>query len=266
MDRIIIYVIVFIFGTIIGSFLNVCIYRIPLKNSVVIGRSHCMNCNNKLKWYELVPIISFILLRGKCKSCKSKISFQYPIVEAMNGLFYLAIFYIFGWSGSYVLIFNIIYCMATSTLFVLSIIDLRTHTIPDSLSYILLLLGIIFTIIKSISSYDETGRVIEPLLKHGIGFFAVSALLLFIFYVTQGRGIGGGDVKLMAGAGLLLGWDVVIVAFLVGCIMASVIHPIMMLFKKSDRVLAFGPYLSVGIFVGMLFGKNIISWYLYICI
>lgn len=262
MDEFILYVVVFIFGIFIGSFLNVCIYRIPLKASVVVGRSHCMSCNKGLKWYELLPLISFILLRGKCGSCKSKISFQYPIVEALNGLFYIAIFYIIGWNGYLGFMLNIIYCMVASTLIVLSVIDMRTHTIPNSLSLILFLLGIAFLIIRCIIAYNEAALIRGLILYHGIGFIAVSALLLLIYLITQGRAIGGGDIKLMAGAGLLLGWDVVIVAFLLGCILASIIYPIKALYKKSGRVLAFGPYLSAGIFLALLYGRTIINWYL----
>lgn len=262
MTELIIYIIVFLFGSVIGSFLNVCIFRIPLKKSVAFGRSHCMNCNKELKWFELVPILSFILLGAKCRSCKSKISFQYPIVEAINGLLYIVIFLVFGWAAPITIVYNSIYCMVASTLLVLSVIDLRTHIIPDKLSIFLFGWGLIFAIIRCYVAYVETGSIMEPLLKHGIGFFAVSLLLMLLFYATQGRGIGGGDVKLMAGAGLLLGWDVVIVSFLVGCVLASVIHTIRMIFKKSDRVLAFGPYLSAGIYIGMVFGRTIIEWYL----
>lgn len=262
MDKIIIYGMIFIFGTLIGSFLNVCIFRIPLKKSVAVGRSHCMNCNKDIKWYDLVPVISFIFLRGKCRYCKSKISIQYPIVEAINGVLYLAVFYSYGWADPYIIMLNIVYCIVASTLLVLSVIDLRTHTISNKLSVFLIILGLSATLIKSVSAYNDTGSFKGVLLKHGIGFFAVSILLLLIFYATSGRGIGGGDVKLMAGAGLLLGWDVVIVAFLIGCVSASIIHSIKMILKKSDRVLAFGPYLSAGIIIGMLYGKSIISWYL----
>lgn len=262
MDKIFIYGIVFIFGTLIGSFLNVCIYRIPLQKSVATGRSHCMSCNKNIKWYDLIPVFSFIFLRAKCRHCKSKISIQYPLIEAINGLLYLTVFYVYGWEGPFIIILNIIYSIVISTLIVLSVIDIRTQTIPNKLSVFLLILGFLATLTKIFLAYYNNASIKDVLLKHGIGFFAVSGLLLLIFYATGGRGIGGGDVKLMAGAGLLLGWDIVIVAFLTACFLATIIHLIKMIFKNADRVFAFGPYLSVGIIIGMLYGKDIISWYL----
>lgn len=195
---IIIYILVFIFGILIGSFLNVCIYRIPKKETIVAGRSHCMECKETIKWYDLVPVISYLLLAGKCRYCKAKLSIQYPIVEVLNGLFYIIVFYIYGWNSSSVILLNIIYCLSISVLIIISVIDYRTFLIPGPLNKTLLLLGFIGVIIKYFGYGRSTGLVID----HIIGFFAVSLFLLIIFYATKGRGIGGGDVKLMASAGL----------------------------------------------------------------
>lgn len=258
MYNIITYLAVFIFGILIGSFLNVCIYRIPKKENIAVGRSHCMNCNTDLKWYELVPVFSFIFLRGKCRTCKSKISIQYPIIEALNGLLYLAVFYIYGWSSTAVILLNIIYCLAISTLIVISVIDFRTYIIPDVLNIYILLWGVLATIIIFIVS----GMKIGVLMEHLIGFFSISLLLAIVFYATKGKGIGGGDVKLMAGAGLLLGWKVTIFTFILGCILASVIHLTRMKIRKSGTMLAFGPYLSASIIIGILFGNRIVDWYM----
>lgn len=236
-----------IYGILIGSFLNVCIYRIPEKQSVVVGRSHCMSCGKQIKWYDLVPLVSFLVLRGKCRYCKAKLSWQYPAVEALNGILYGIIVLVNGFN-----ITSILYCLATSALLALSIIDWRTYEIPPSFNIFIGILGIIRLILDLPHWYNYV-----------IGFVSVSGFLLLIFLVTKGRGIGFGDVKLMAAAGLLLGWKLIILSLGLGCVLGSIIHITLMYVKDKDRVLAFGPYLSLGIFISMLYGEQIIEWYLH---
>ena len=254
----IVYGMVFLYGIVIGSFLNVCIFRIPDQDSIVTGRSHCMNCNSQLKWYELVPVFSYIFLLGKCRSCKSRISIQYPMIEALNGIFYVLVFCFFGWSGTYTILMNVIYCFVISALIVLSVIDFRTNMIPVGINIFIMIMGIAAALLD----YFQSGRSTDVMLNHGIGFVAVSVFLLLIFYSTKGRGVGGGDIKLMAGAGLLLGWELILLAFFIGCVLAGFIHPIRMRVNHLSRVLAFGPYLSVGIVIALFFGKQMIDWYL----
>ena len=247
METCIVLTICFIYGLLIGSFLNVCIYRIPEKQSVVVVRSHCMSCGKQIKWYDLVPLVSFLILRGKCRYCKAKLSWQYPAVEALNGILYGIIVLVNGFN-----ITSILYCLATSALLALSIIDWRTYEIPPSFNIFIGILGIIRLILDLPHWYNYV-----------IGFVSVSGFLLLIFLVTKGRGIGFGDVKLMAAAGLLLGWKLIILSLGLGCVLGSIIHITLMYVKDKDRVLAFGPYLSLGIFISMLYGEQIIEWYLH---
>lgn len=240
-------IVTIIYGIIIGSFLNVCIYRIPEKQSVVVVRSHCMSCGKQIKWYDLVPLVSFLILRGRCRYCKAKLSWQYPAVEALNGILYGIIVLVNGFN-----ITSILYCLATSALLALSIIDWRTYEIPPSFNIFIGILGIIRLILDLPHWYNYV-----------IGFVSVSGFLLLIFLVTKGRGIGFGDVKLMAAAGLLLGWKLIILSLGLGCVLGSIIHITLMYVKDKDRVLAFGPYLSLGIFISMLYGEQIIEWYLH---
>lgn len=240
-----IYVVVFLYGLCIGSFLNVCIYRIPLKESVAKSRSHCMSCGGQLKWYDLVPLFSYLFLRGRCRQCKAKISIQYPLVEALNGLGYVFIFLING-----INLTSILYSLCFSALIVLSVIDFRTYEIPFGINVFIFMLGIIGT------AADYTNW-----LEHTLGFVVVSSFLYILVLVTKGRAMGGGDVKLMAAAGLLIGLKNSILALILGCIVGSIIHIARMKIQKKDHVLAFGPYLSVGIFIAMLFGNSFISWY-----
>lgn len=242
-----VYFLVFLYGIILGSFMNVLIYRIPLKENIVTDRSHCMSCGAKIKWYDLIPLFSYIfVLHGRCRKCGAKISIQYPLIEALNGIGYVLIFMINGFT-----LLSILCCFMFSVLVVIAVIDWRTYEIPFSLNICIFVLGILRVILD-----------FSHLLDYLIGFCVVSGFLLILYYATGGRGIGGGDVKLMAAAGLFLGWKNILLALALGSIIGSVIHIVLMKTCKKDRVLAFGPYLSAGIFIAMLFGDRIINWYL----
>lgn len=251
------YIIIFVFGAVIGSFLNVCIFRLPAGMKIT-GRSHCLKCNARIKWYDLIPIISYIVLRGHCRNCKSKISVQYPLIEALNGILYVFVFYVRGFNSLYDCLISCSYCFVISALLVISVIDSRTNTIPFGINIFIAVMGLLSTVI----TFFKSGNNINVIIDHLSGLFSVSLLLLVIYLVTRGKGIGGGDIKLMAAAGLVLGLGQNIVAFLIGCILATIIHPIRMKVQHLDSMLAFGPYLSVGIVLSMLFGRQIVDWYL----
>ncbi len=246
MEYIILYVVIFLFGITIGSFLNVCIYRIPKKEDIVSERSHCMSCGNVLKWYELIPLFSFLAQGGKCRNCKTKLSVQYPLIELINGLIYVWVFVANGFTAT-----SILFCICASTLLVLGIIDWRTYEIPIGCNILIGILGIVRVILDLAHWYDYV-----------IGFFVVSGLFYIILLASKGRGMGGGDVKLMAAAGLLLGWKNILLALMIGSIAGSVIHLTLMKIQGRDRVLAFGPYLALGIYISMLYGEQMIAWYL----
>ena len=246
MEYIILYIMIFLIGISIGSFLNVCIYRIPKKEDIVFERSHCMSCGNVLKWYELIPLFSFLVQGGKCRNCKTKLSVQYPLIELLNGLIYVWIFMAKGFQPE-----SILFCICASVLIVISVIDWRTYEIPFGCNIVIGILGIVRVFLNLAYWYDYV-----------IGFFVVSGLFLIIYWITKGRGIGGGDIKLMAAAGLLLGWQNILLSLMIGSIAGSVIHLALMKIQGKDRVLAFGPYLAFGIFISMLYGNDIITWYL----
>ena len=245
-QTIFLYILIFLYGIIIGSFLNVCIYRIPKKENIATTRSHCMSCGYQLKWYDLVPLFSYLVLRGKCRKCDSRISVQYPLVEALNGALYLLVFWRYGLSVD-----SLLYCLLFSALIVLSVIDFRTYEIPVGINIFILTLGLI-RIVTDLSHW----------LSSGIGLLSVSIPLLLIYLVTKGRGIGGGDVKLMAAAGLLIGWKLNVLGFLLGCILGSIIHVCRMKLSGEGRTLAMGPYLAMGIAISVMWGEQMIAWYL----
>lgn len=246
----ILYILIFLIGIEIGSFLNVCIFRIPNHQTVVTERSHCMSCGYQLKWYDMIPVFSWLCLRGKCRKCKSAISAQYPIVEAGNGVLYVIIFGVNGFN-----IVSVLYCLMASALLVLSIIDIRTYEIPFGINIFIFILGLV----RLALDYRNWQVYL-------IGFFAVSGFLEILLLASRGRAIGGGDVKLMAAAGLLLGWKEIILAFLIGCILGTIIHIARMKIQNAEHMLAMGPYLSAGIMIAALWGEQMIRMYMDILI
>lgn len=248
---IIIFLPILIFGLVIGSFLNVCIFRLPKHENIVYVPSHCMSCGYHLKWYDLIPVFSYAFLGGKCRKCKEKISVQYPLIEVLNGGLYVLIFALFGLT-----IDSLLCCFLASALIVVSLIDFRTYEIPDGLCIFILALGLVRVFINRT---DWSTYV--------IGLFSVSVFLYILYQVSRGAAIGGGDVKLMGAAGLFLGWKLGILAFVLGCILGAIIHVLRMRISKAkgkdaNHVLAMGPYLSMGILIAALFGDRFLSWYL----
>lgn len=242
---ILLYIIVFLYGIVIGSFLNVCIYRLPQKENIVKIRSHCMSCGYQLKWYDLVPLFSYLCLGGKCRKCKRKISFQYPAVELLNGVLYCMVFAEYGFCME-----SLLYALLVSALITLSVIDFRTYEIPVGINLFILALGLI----RVTTDYSNW-------LSYAVGFILVSGFLYIVYLITGGRGIGGGDIKLMAVCGLLLGWKLILLSFVLGCIIGSVIHLIRMKVSGQGHVLAFGPYLSMGVMLSVFAGNQLIAWY-----
>ena len=247
LPTILLYIIMFLYGIVIGSFLNVLIYRLPKGENIAVVRSHCMNCGYQLRWYDLIPLFSWLALRGKCRVCREKISVQYPLIEALNGILYLVVFHQFGVS-----IESLLYCFLFSALLALSVIDFRTYEIPVGFNYFILALGLI-RVATDFSNWAT----------YAIGFLAVSTCLYLLYIVSDGRAIGGGDVKLMATCGLLIGWKLIILAFLLGCILGSVIHVIRMRVTNESHVLAMGPYLSMGVALAVLYGEAFLQWYIH---
>ena len=242
---VLLYVFVGLYGLLIGSFLNVCIFRIPKGEGIALQRSHCMNCGYELKWYDLIPVFSYIGLRGRCRKCKEHISLQYPLVEALNAVLYVLIFLANGFTAS-----SVVYSFFVSVLIVLSVIDFRTYEIPQSIIICIGVLGVLWILLHY-----------QNWLTYVIGFAAGYVPLYLLWHISNGRYIGGGDVQLMGVAGLLIGYKFVILAFFTACIVGSVIHLLRMWLSGEDHVLAMGPYLSVGIVLVIFFGQWFFNWY-----
>ena len=235
-----------VLGLCVGSFLNVLIYRIPREEEFVRTPSHCMSCGHSLKWYENIPVASWLIQGGKCRACGVRLSAQYPVVEALNGAMWLLTGMIYR--GDWLTVG--LYCILFSMLLVLTIIDWRTFTIPNGVNLTVFILGVV--------------RLLTDL-KHWplyvVGMVSVSLVFLLLYFATGGNGLGMGDVKLVGAAGLLIGWQNMLLAVLVGSVSGAVIHSVRMR-GGAGRKLAFGPYLAAGIWLAALAGDPIISAYL----
>ena len=240
------YILVFLFGITVGSFLNVLIYRIPKGENFTTTRSHCMNCDYQLRWYDLVPLFSYISLGGKCRSCGTPISKQYPLIEFINGALWLVTAIRYGFTLE-----TLLYCLFISALLALSVIDFRTFEIPQGFNIFIALLGIV-RIATDLSNWQS----------YLIGALSVGGFLMLLFVLSKGAAIGGGDVKLMAASGLLLGWKLNLLAFILGCVLGSVIHIARMRISGEGRQLAMGPYLSLGLVIAVFAGGPLINWYM----
>ena len=243
----------FVFGAVVGSFLNVCIFRMPKNESVVFPPSHCTRCDYQIRWYDNIPILSYALLRGKCRRCGAAISLQYPLVELINGSLTLALFLRFGPSLAFAVLF--LFC---SAMVVITFIDLEHQIIPDSITLPGILVGF------AVSFFFPSVGWLNSL----IGIVAGGGSLLLIAYgyqlIAKKDGMGGGDIKLLAMMGAFFGWKAVLFIIFAASLVGSVIGISLMLAQKKDSTLAipFGPFLASAAVLYIFFGRHIIFWYL----
>jgi len=256
------YVVAAVFGLLIGSFLNVCIYRIPRNLSIVFPSSRCTSCNNAIRAWDNIPVISYLLLGGRCRNCKAKISIKYPLVETLNAFLYAAVVwrYGIGWDSA-------VYAVFCSSLVVITFIDLEFQIIPDRITLAGIPIGLV------------AGSLILPdpfLRAENLGYIAslVGALSGFLFFfliaelsyrLLRQEGMGGGDIKMMAMVGALMGWKSVLLTTFLGSLSGSLIGIVLILFKGRGRKtkIPFGPFLALGALITLFFGQEILLWYLY---
>lgn len=247
------FVFIFLFGAVVGSFLNVCIYRLPAGKSIVFPPSACTSCDTPIRWYDNIPIFGWLALRGRCRACQTPISKQYPVVELLNGLLTLALFAKFGPSLTFALLW--LFCCA---LVVITFIDLEHQIIPDVISLPGIIIGFISSFILPWHSWSNSL----------IGIVAGGGVLLVVAYgyefLAKKEGMGGGDIKLLAMMGAFLGWRAVPFILFAASLVGSVIGISLMVAQKKDSKLAipFGPFLAFGAVLYIFYGKQIIFWYL----
>ena len=246
-------VLIFILGLIVGSFSNVCIYRIPRNESIVYPASHCPKCRSNISPKDNIPLLSFILLKGRCRNCKSKISLQYPIVELLTGLIYLIIYLIFGLS-----IQTLIYIILSSALIIIAFIDLNEQIVPDVISLPGIVIGFIISFFVSYISF----------INSALGVLVGGGIILIIglagSVIFKKEAMGGGDVKLAAMIGAFLGWRYIIISLFLGFFLGALAGIFLILSKIRSRedAIPFGPFIVLGSFITLLWGEKIISWYI----
>lgn len=244
---VVIKVYVVLLGLSIGSFLNVLIYRLPKKISIAKGSSFCPNCNHKLSWLDLFPVLSFVFLFGKCKYCKDKISTRYPLIELLNAVFYYLIYLKYGLS-----LLSIAYAIICSCLIVLSFIDIDHKIILDRFHIIIGVLAIATVFLTPQLTITE--RI--------IGTFAISLPIFFIAWLTGGMGMG--DVKLLAVCGFLLGWKQILLTMIIASVAAALVGVFLIYINKAGKKseIPFGPFIALAVLICILAGNEIINFYL----
>jgi leader peptidase (prepilin peptidase)/N-methyltransferase len=242
----------FVTGLVVGSFLNVCICRMPNNESVVSPPSHCPRCNYRIRWYDNIPILSYLALRGSCRGCGTHISLQYPSVELLNGLLTLWLFLRFGPSLTFLALF-----LFSSALVVITFIDIEHQIIPDEISLSGIVIGFLFSFFLPWQSWSSS--LLGILLGGG------SLLLVASCYqwLTGKEGMGGGDIKLLAMMGAFLGWKAVPFIIFASSLVGSVVGVSMMLLSKKDSKMAipYGPYLAFAALLYIFYGSQLIQWY-----
>lgn len=244
---------IFLLGSCLGSFLNVCIYRLPRNLSIIFPNSFCPACNSPIRPYDNIPLISFLILKGRCRKCRARISWRYPLVEALMGTITLALFLKLGLSP---LFFSIL--AFSAALLVITFIDLDHRIIPDIISLPGMAIGIILAL----------AGISIPIKSSLIGLLAGGGLLFIVAYVyealTKREGMGGGDVKLLAMIGAWLGWQAVLFTLFFASLFGTIIGGTIMLIQKEGRYYAipFGPFLSWAALAYIFIGPPLIHWYL----
>ncbi|MEW5758781.1 MAG: prepilin peptidase [Candidatus Omnitrophota bacterium] len=242
---------VFIFGLIVGSFLNVCIYRMPREISPAKGRSFCPHCKKQIAWYDNIPLFSYIVLLGKCRSCKAKISIQYFIVELIAGGLFLLTYFYFGITLNF-----FIYLILLSGLIISTFIDIEHRIIPDEISIGGVVVGFLIALI--LAFIKKTPFIIlDSFLGIIIGGGVIYLTGMLGDFLFKKESMGGGDVKLLAAIGAFLGWKKALLSFFIAPVFGAIIG-IVVLIKYKDHYIPYGPFLSIGAIIALFWGDKLL--------
>ena len=259
-----IYTYIFLIGLAIGSFLNVVIYRLPIGEGIVIKPSHCMKCENKIKFYDLIPVLSYIFLKGKCRYCGEKISIQYAAVELLTALSLVGIYHMFGWVNP---IQTIAIMVLVSIFIAVFFIDLQHYIIPNEIIIFGLITGLIFSILKGFNfnnlSLYNWSFLADSTLGLVIGVVTFIVIVVLGLWMMKAEAMGMGDVKLMGVVGLYLGFKLTVLSMFLSFIIGSVISLLLigLKAKKMRDQIPFGPFIVLGSTVAAMWGNQILTWY-----
>lgn len=245
---------IFILGLLIGSFLNVCIYRIPRGESIVFPASHCTRCGNKIKWYDLIPVISYIFLKGKCRDCKDKISLRYPFIELITGAIFLALYIEYNLSFTF---FR--YIILVTFLIVIGMIDFDTTDVYFSTTLSGIIVGIIIVIVGGV--YNQ-GIFLNAILPYIFGAIIGGGSIAIIILITGGMGWGDAEICLLCG--IFLGWKLTLVMMFLSFIIGAVVGILLVVSKKKSRkdYIPFGPFIALAGIITIIFGERLFVWYM----
>jgi leader peptidase (prepilin peptidase)/N-methyltransferase len=255
-------VVVFVFGAIVGSFLNVCIVRIPKGDSIVDPPSRCPACKTAIRFYDNIPLISYVALLGRCRGCRERISPRYFFIELLTASLALALYDQFGLSLAFLVSFIFV-----AALIVISFIDLDVRIVPDVISLPGIVAGLLFSVVARYFISDPFELIPSPL-SALIGVVVGGGFLLALAWgyeaFTGVEGMGGGDIKLLAMIGAFLGWTAIPFTLFFASLTGSVIGLGLMIGKGVGRrfALPFAPFLCLGALLYLLFGQNLIQFYL----
>jgi len=252
-------ILILIFGLVVGSFLNCVICRLEKKQSFLKGRSYCPHCKHILSWQDLIPVFSFLILRGKCRYCRKKISLQYPLVELFTGLLFVFLLnYELGIRNyeifNFNFIFNFLFLILNSLFLILIFVyDLKHYIIPDKVIYPAIAIALIYNLILNS----------QFIIHNSISAFGAAAFFLAIVLISRGKWMGVGDIKLAFLIGLLLGYPKALLALFLAFLIGAIIGLGLIILKKKTikSELPFGPFLILGIYLALFFGEKIINWY-----
>ena len=247
------YLIVGLFGALIGSFLNVCIYRLPRHESIAWPGSHCPVCSHPIAWYDNIPLVSYLILAGRCRHCSVHIPVRYPVVEALNAIGYVGLLWFFG-AGWPAVVYGLLY----SALLVVAGTDLSHKIISNVITFPGIAVGLISA--STILPLGFVNSLIGLLVGGGILWFLAWASP----YLFGKEGMGGGDIKLLAMIGAFLGWKPALITIMVGSLLGSIVGITLIALRviKREDYIPFGPFLVCGALVALFFGQSILDWYL----
>jgi leader peptidase (prepilin peptidase)/N-methyltransferase len=239
-------------GALIGSFLNVCIHRLPRQESIVWPASHCPSCMKAIAWHDNVPLISYAWLRGQCRVCRAPISLRYPLVEAANAVGYAAIFWHFGMTPE-----ALVYAVLYSALIVVTGTDLSHQIIPD----VITLPGIVIGLLSAV--FVLPLGIIDSLAGLLVGGGILWSLAWISPFVFGKEGMGGGDIKMMGMVGAVMGWKAVLLAIMIGSLIGSIVGGGLIAagMMRRDEYLPFGPFLAIGSIIALFFHEPLLNWY-----
>ena len=245
------FIFIIIIGALWGSFANVCIYRLPLDKGVVSGRSFCPKCKKKITWVDNIPIISFLLIQGKCRKCKKKISFQYPLVETISAFTFFIIYYLYGITTTTLLLI-----VLGLSFIIIFFIDLKHYIIPDSLTFPMMILGFIKSFDPNLNSLFPD--YINSLIGGLFGYGSIWSIIYFYKVVRKKEGMGLGDAKLLAVIGFWFGWiSIPFVIFISSVVALITVTPSLMnKSKKLSSEIPFGPFIIIGCIVYVIFVEH----------